>query len=118
MSNNKINSLSFLQISKISKEMSGSRILRAFGLGAAGAEIASKNPMFLRPCITTYRQEVAKIERSQSSKRKQMDDNNSRENESDFEIQEPKSKKVKISEENQDDLDEFDSWTCDIELDF
>ena len=90
MSNNKINSLSFLQISKISKEMSGSRILRAFGLGAAGAEIASKNPMFLRPCIVTYRQEVARIERSQSTKRKQMDDNN-RENESDFEIQEPNS---------------------------
>ena len=97
--------------------MSGSRILRAFGLGAAGAEIASKNPMFLRPCIATYRQKVARIERSQSTKRKQMDDNNSRENESDFEIQEPKSKKVKISED-QDDLDEFDSWTCDIELDF
>ena len=95
--------------------MSGSRILRAFGLGAAGAEIASKNPMFLRPCIVTYRQEVARIERSQSTKRKQMDDN-SRENESDFEIQ--KSKKVKISDEDQDDLDEFDSWTCDIELDF
>ena len=112
--NNKINSLSILQISKISKKMSGSRILRAFGLGAAGAEVASKNPMFLRPCIATYRQEVARIERSQSSKRKQMDDN-SRENESDFEIQEPKSKKIKISE---DDLDEFDSWTCDIELDF
>ena len=117
MSNNKINSLSILQISKISKKMSGSRILRAFGLGAAGAEVASKNPMFLRPCITTYRQEVARIERSQSSKRKQMDDN-CRENESDFEIQEPKSKKVKISEEDQDDLDEFDSWTCDIELYF
>ena len=48
----------------------------------------------------------------------QMDDDNSRENKSDFEIQEPKSKKVKISEDDQEDLDEFDSWTCDIELDF
>ena len=97
--------------------MSGSRILRAYGLGTAGAAIASKNPMFLRPCITTYRQEVARIERSQSSKRKQMEDD-SRGNESDFEIQEPKNKKPKTSEEDQDDLDEFDSWTCDIELDF
>ena len=97
--------------------MIGSRILRAFGLGAAGAEVANKNPMFLRPCITTYRQKVARIERSQSTKRKKMDDN-SGENESDFEIQEPKSKKVEISEEDQSDLDEFDSWTCDIELYF
>lgn len=97
--------------------MSGSRILRAYGLGTAGAAIASKNPMFLRPCITTYRQEVARIERSQSSKRKQMEDD-SRGNESDFEIQEPKNKKPKTSEEDQDDLDEFESWTCDIELDF
>ena len=97
--------------------MSGSRILRAYGLGTAGAAIASKNPMFLRPCITTYRQEVARIERSQSSKRKQMEDD-SRGNESDFEIQEPKNKKPKTSKEDQDDLDEFDSWTCDIELDF
>jgi hypothetical protein len=95
--------------------MSGSRILRAFGLGAAGAVIASKNPMFLRPCIASYRQEVARIERSQSTKRKQMDDH-SRKNESDSEIQEPKSKKAKTSEGDQDDLDEFDSWTCDIEL--
>ena len=90
--------------------MSGSRILRAYGLGTAGAAIASKNPMFLRPCITTYRQEVARIERSQSSKRKQMEDD-SRGNESE-------NKKPKTSEEDQDDLDEFESWTCDIELDF